>query len=223
MANAKISALTSATTPLAGTETVPIVQSSTTKKVAVSDLTAGRAVSAASLALTTSPLPATSGGTGSASAFSSRAVSFASSTSALSTSTSFTYDTSGNLLVGNTGSAFAPSNAILQGYSFQINSISGSVASGGTLALWPGANRIVGFLTVANVNSASANVRTQTTYSVFILDGDNTSIQQIATATGTGGGSAFTIAWVNGTGFVLTNTSGAARTGYMWLSGQYIG
>jgi len=44
MTNKKISALTSATTPLAGTETLPIVQSSATVKVAVSDLTAGRAV-----------------------------------------------------------------------------------------------------------------------------------------------------------------------------------
>jgi hypothetical protein len=51
MANSKISALTSATTPLAGTETLPIVQSSTTKQVAVSDLTAGRSVSATSLGL----------------------------------------------------------------------------------------------------------------------------------------------------------------------------
>lgn len=46
MADTKISALTSATTPLAGTEVLPIVQSSTTKKVTVSDLTAGRAISA---------------------------------------------------------------------------------------------------------------------------------------------------------------------------------
>jgi hypothetical protein len=44
MADLKISALTSATTPLAGTEVLPLVQSSTTKKVAVSDLTAGRTV-----------------------------------------------------------------------------------------------------------------------------------------------------------------------------------
>lgn len=44
MADTKISALPAATTPLAGTEVLPIVQSSTTKKVAVSDLTAGRAV-----------------------------------------------------------------------------------------------------------------------------------------------------------------------------------
>jgi hypothetical protein len=63
MSNSKISALTSATTPLAGTETLPVVQSSTTKQVSVANLTAGRAISAASLALTT-PLPASSGGTG---------------------------------------------------------------------------------------------------------------------------------------------------------------
>jgi hypothetical protein len=45
MADAKISALPAASTPLAGTEVLPIVQSGTTKKVAVSSLTAGRAVS----------------------------------------------------------------------------------------------------------------------------------------------------------------------------------
>jgi len=47
MADKKISALTSASTPLAGTEVLPIVQSATTKKVAVSDLTAGRQVAMA--------------------------------------------------------------------------------------------------------------------------------------------------------------------------------
>lgn len=52
MTNAKISALTAATTPLAGTEVLPIVQSSATVNVAVSDLTAGRAVSVASLTAT---------------------------------------------------------------------------------------------------------------------------------------------------------------------------
>jgi hypothetical protein len=39
MSNSKISALTSATTPLDGTEVLPIVQNSATKKVAVDDLT----------------------------------------------------------------------------------------------------------------------------------------------------------------------------------------
>lgn len=49
MADSKISALPASTTPLAGTEVLPIVQSSATKQVSVANLTAGRAVSAASL------------------------------------------------------------------------------------------------------------------------------------------------------------------------------
>jgi hypothetical protein len=49
MANAKISALTAATTPLTGTEVLPIVQSSTTKNVSVANLTAGRAIQALTL------------------------------------------------------------------------------------------------------------------------------------------------------------------------------
>ena len=52
MADTKISGLPASTTPLAGTEVLPIVQSGSTVKVAVSDLTAGRAVSALSLTST---------------------------------------------------------------------------------------------------------------------------------------------------------------------------
>lgn len=52
MADKKISQLTAATTPLAGTESVPIVQSGGTVKVPVSDLTAGRDVSVANLTAT---------------------------------------------------------------------------------------------------------------------------------------------------------------------------
>jgi len=48
MSNTKISALTSATTPLAGTETLPIVQSGVTKQVSVDNLTTGKDVSARS-------------------------------------------------------------------------------------------------------------------------------------------------------------------------------
>ena len=44
MADLKISQLTSASTPLAGTEEVPIVQSGATKKVSIANLTAGRIV-----------------------------------------------------------------------------------------------------------------------------------------------------------------------------------
>jgi hypothetical protein len=67
MSNSKISALTSATTPLAGTEVLPVVQSSTTKQVSVGNLTAGRAVSALSLA-TTGGYKNTSSGSNSVSA-----------------------------------------------------------------------------------------------------------------------------------------------------------
>lgn len=54
MADKKISQLTSSTTPLAGTEVLPIVQSGSTVKVAVSNLTAGRPVSALGLVTPTS-------------------------------------------------------------------------------------------------------------------------------------------------------------------------
>ena len=61
MADVKISGLPAATTPLAGTEVLPIVQSSSTKKVSVDNLTAGKAVSALSMTATnlkTSPTTA---------------------------------------------------------------------------------------------------------------------------------------------------------------------
>lgn len=53
MADLKISALPASTTPLAGTEVLPVVQSSTTKQVSVANLTAGRSVSVADLTATT--------------------------------------------------------------------------------------------------------------------------------------------------------------------------
>lgn len=51
MADVKISALPGATTPLAGTEVLPIVQSSSTKKVSIADVTAGRAISASGVTI----------------------------------------------------------------------------------------------------------------------------------------------------------------------------
>lgn len=48
MADLKISALTGASTPLAGTEVLPIVQSGSTVKVSVANLTAGRQVALSS-------------------------------------------------------------------------------------------------------------------------------------------------------------------------------
>ena len=61
MADSKISALPASTTPLAGTEVLPIVQSSTTRQVSVANLTAGRAISATQLTLTTGSVIVASG------------------------------------------------------------------------------------------------------------------------------------------------------------------
>lgn len=49
MADKKISALTASSTPLGGTEELPIVQSGATVKVSVANLTAGRAIAATSI------------------------------------------------------------------------------------------------------------------------------------------------------------------------------
>ena len=100
MADKKISALTASSTPLAGTEVLPIVQSGATVKVAVSDLTAGRAVSAASLALTTTPLPVTSGGTGTATAFTLGSVVFAGASGVYSQDNANLFYNSSNKLLG---------------------------------------------------------------------------------------------------------------------------
>lgn len=56
MADTKISGLPASTAPLAGTEVLPIVQSGVTKQVSVADLTAGRAISATQLTLSTGNL-----------------------------------------------------------------------------------------------------------------------------------------------------------------------
>lgn len=53
MADLKISQLSASTTPLAGTEVLPIVQSGTTKQVSVANLTAGRSVDVANLTAST--------------------------------------------------------------------------------------------------------------------------------------------------------------------------
>lgn len=56
MADTKISGLPASTTPLAGTEELPIVQSGVTKKVSVENLTAGRAISATQVTVSTGNL-----------------------------------------------------------------------------------------------------------------------------------------------------------------------
>lgn len=58
MADKKISQLSAAATPLAGTEVLPIVQSSATVKVSIDNLTAGKSVSASNFVPTGTTVPA---------------------------------------------------------------------------------------------------------------------------------------------------------------------
>ena len=135
MADKKISQLTSATVPLAGTEVLPIVQAGSTVKVPVSDLTAGRSPSMsgatvtgltaskpvftdANKALTSSgTVPTDQGGTGLTS-FTSGGVPYAASASALTTGTALQFD--GKLLgVGATVTAGWRANA--RGVQFGVN------------------------------------------------------------------------------------------------------
>lgn len=64
MADKKISALPASTTPLTGTEVLPIVQSSATKKVSVDDLTAGKTVKTGNVLVGATASALQGGGTG---------------------------------------------------------------------------------------------------------------------------------------------------------------
>ncbi len=57
MADAKITQLPAATTPLAGTEVLPVVQGGVTDQVSVANLTAGRSVSVGNISATSSSIP----------------------------------------------------------------------------------------------------------------------------------------------------------------------
>lgn len=101
MADKTISALPASTTPLVGTEVLPIVQGGTTKQVSVDNLTAGKAVSAASLSLTTSPLGVSSGGTNTNATPTAGAVAYGTGTAYAFTAAG----TAGQALVSQAGSA----------------------------------------------------------------------------------------------------------------------
>lgn len=171
MADSKISALPASTTPLAGTEVLPIVQSGATKQVSVADLTAGRAVSAASLALTTSPLPATSGGTGQSS-YAVGDLLYASSTTALSKLADVA---TGNALISG-GVGVAPS----WGKIALTTHVSGvlPVANGGTNASSASItafNNITGYSATGATGTTSTNLVFSTSPTITSLTYTNAS------------------------------------------------
>lgn len=109
MADTKISGLPASTVPLGGTEVLPIVQGTTTKKVSIANVTAGRAISTAGVTdtsltatkpvftdankkLTSSGTLGTDQGGTNLTSFTANGIVYASSTSALTTGSAITFD-----------------------------------------------------------------------------------------------------------------------------------
>ena len=148
MANQKISELTLASTPLAGTEVLPIVQGGVTVKVSAANVTAGRAVSASSLTLSTA-LAVTSGGTGQT-----------------------TY-TDGQLLIGNTTGNTLTKATLTAGSGVTITNGSGSVtiaATGSGTVTSVGGTGTVSGLTLTGTVTTSGNLTLGGTLSVTPSD-----------------------------------------------------
>jgi hypothetical protein len=182
MADVKISGLPASTTPLAGTEVLPVVQGGQTRQVSVANLTAGRAVSAASLALTGSALPVGSGGTG-LTAVTAGYIPFGSTSTALSTTSILFWDAAnnvlgvgtsspntytGNKIVAYGGGIAATSGAGTTSGSFQVFS-NGQTNNQVTLAQGFGGTDNIGFL----YNRANAD---------FVFGTNNTEAMRIAAA-----------------------------------------
>ena len=218
MADKKISALTAATTPLAGTEVLPIVQSSTTKKVSVSDLTAGRNTTALSFTVTGASAPAngiylSAANQVSVSANSTRALTITEYGNLLFQSTTLPVlyaQTSKARGLINIGAA--DTGKLLSG------TITGVAASG--TADFDVSYFANGFLHIGNEYVANAAIRTHTTYSVFSRGGNAATFTQIATADGGSGAATFTVAWTGTSTIRVTNTSIYSTNVYLTYMGQ---
>jgi len=182
MADTKISALPASTTPLAGTEVLPIVQSGATVKVAVDDLTVKNVRSNATNGILQIAGPA-------AAATRVMTTPDANFTAArIDAAQSFTGDqtlSTGNLVIGTSGKGINTSSAIP--VTFNINSVeaarihaSGGVSIGNTTD--PGATNLSvtgsvksGTLTSGRVTYAGASGLLTDT-STFVFDGTNLGI-----------------------------------------------
>jgi hypothetical protein len=151
MANTKISALTAATTPVAGTEVLPIVQSLTTVKLAISDITPGL-----------STITAAKGGTGQTS-YAVGDLLYASTTTALSKLADVA---TGNALISG-GVGVAPSYGKI-GLTTHVSGIL-PVANGGTnasAASITAFNNITGYTASGATGTTSTNLVFSTSPSI---------------------------------------------------------
>jgi hypothetical protein len=135
MANAKISQLPSASTPLAGTEVLPIVQSGVTEQVSVANLTFGRAVDTGNLTVT-----GTAGVTGD---FAVATTKFIVVASTGNTSVAGTFNSAGNFSVATN--------------KFNVTATSGDTTVAGTLGV-TGATTLSDTLAVTGLTTLTGGV-----------------------------------------------------------------
>lgn len=151
MADLKISQLTDATTPLAGTEVLPIVQSGVTKKVSVDNITAGKPVTASQLTVSNNSTDAavtiTQTGAGNA---------LVVEDSANPDATPFVVNGDGRVGVGanpSAGRMFAVSTPLTGSTTAQLIRADGQIQSDVT-------NEARGFVSVASTQAASFTIAT---------------------------------------------------------------
>lgn len=155
MADVKISALPAATTPLAGTELVPIVQSGVTDQVSVANLTAGRTVAAATVNVDANSASAavriTQTGAGNA---------LTVEDSANPDATPFIVDTNGNLVTGYTArlTNYADIGGTLRAPQIQVQGISAS-SSGISATGWAN-NTVPAYLYLTKSRSGTIGTNT---------------------------------------------------------------
>ena len=163
MADLKISALPAATTPVAGTEVLPIVQSSATKKVSIADLTAGRSVSGTSFVPTGATVPTNGMFLGAA-----NSVSFATNTTE-----HWMINASGNLNpVGaqGIGSSAAPVDGVVSD-SFELSANGVVTESTGTRTLSAGDNGKVIYCTSGSAVTINCDAGLGAGFSCTIIQG----------------------------------------------------
>lgn len=187
MADSKISALPAASTPLAGTEVLPIVQSNSTLKVSIANLTAGRYFtgSSASIGNTTNPGANNLSVTGNVTApnlqgpafnvYSDTPQSISSSTFTKVTFAVEVFDTNNNFAT----SRFTPT---VNGY-YQINSAISSATSGSTTRVFASIFKNGG--NVSSGGDCSFNCGSANVSSLVYLNGSTDYVEIYAYITGT--------------------------------------
>jgi len=229
MANTKISALPASTTPLAGTEVLPIVQSSTTRQVSVANLTAGRAVATGPLTVTGAATVSTTLGVTGATTLSA-ALTYGGITlgNAVTGTGKMVLDTSPTLVTPTLGVATATS---LQGIIGNVTPAAGAfttVDASGAVTLSGGTANGVTYLngskvltsgsglvfdgTNLGIGGAAGSYRLKTVGAGFVFTGTNYFNVGIHDGSAAQRGVAFGYESGSQTGIIAAETSGAAST-----------